>query len=85
MTSEVEKRPRLVMGCYGRRRHQWVNKLFIILLSALIWTPLIGLWAIQENNAQYGQSKCALSAFLTEANDNKLNHRENSSDLKVTR
>jgi len=25
MTSEVEERPRLVTGGYGRHRHQWVN------------------------------------------------------------
>ena len=26
MTSEVEERPRLVTGGYGRHRRQWVNK-----------------------------------------------------------
>ena len=26
MTSEVEERPRLVTGGYGRRRSQWVNR-----------------------------------------------------------
>ena len=30
MTSEVEERPRLVMGGYGRHRRQWVKDLILI-------------------------------------------------------
>ena len=37
MTSEVDERPRLVTGGYGRRRSQWVNLFhFIILVTSAV-------------------------------------------------
>ena len=35
MTSEVDERPTLVTGSYGRHRNQWVNNLFLLLKECL--------------------------------------------------